>query len=51
LAAQSRDEPVPYSSPPKIMVGVPFGHVLHRGVVDEQLLARRLEQRHAAFFA
>jgi hypothetical protein len=39
LAAQSRDEPEPYSSPPKTTVGVPCGDVLHRGVVDRQLLA------------
>ncbi len=51
LAAQSRDEPVPYSSPPKTTVGVPCGDVLHGRVVDRHLLAGRLEQRDAAFDA
>ena len=51
LAAQSRLEPVPYSSPPKTTGRRAFGHVLHRRVVDEHLLAARLEQRDAAFLA
>ena len=51
FAAQSRDDPVPYSSPPKTTVGVPCRDVLHRRVVDRHLLARRLEQRDAAFLA
>ena len=50
LAAQSRDDPVPYSSPAKITVGVPRFDVRHRRVVDRQL--RTLSGcivRHAAF--
>jgi hypothetical protein len=38
LAAQSRLDPVPYSSPPKTIVGS-LGDVPHRRVVDEHLLA------------
>ena len=39
LAAQSRDEPVPYSLPARTTSGMPSRLVLHRGVVDRHLLA------------
>ena len=51
FAAQSRELPVPYSSPPNTTSGVPCATVAHRGVVDGHLLAAGLEQRHAAFLA
>jgi hypothetical protein len=50
LAAQSRLEPVPYSSPAKTTVGTPAA-VFHRRVVDRHLLAAGLVQRVAAFLA
>ena len=34
LAAQSRDDPDPYSVPARISSGVPVPGVIHRGVVD-----------------
>ena len=42
LAAQSRDEPEPYSLPPKITSGVPCGLVVLARVVDERLRGARL---------
>ena len=39
LAAQSRDEPLPYSAPANTTSGTPLRLVLHRGVVDRHLLA------------
>ena len=41
LAAQSREEPVPYSLPAKTTSGTPSCLVAHGGVVDGHLLARR----------
>ena len=39
LAAQSRDEPEPYSRPARTASGDAFGGVAHRHVVDEPLVA------------
>jgi hypothetical protein len=39
FAAQSREEPVPYSLPAKTTSGTPSGLVAHRRVVDRHLLA------------
>jgi hypothetical protein len=50
FAAQSRDDPVPYSSPPKMIVGVPSrctSSPRRRSASSR----RRLEQRDAAFLA
>ena len=41
LAAQSRDEPVPYSLPAKMTSGVPGLLIGHGGVVDRHCLAVR----------
>jgi hypothetical protein len=51
LAAQSREEPVPYSSPARTTSGTLLGLVAHRRVVDRQLLARRLVLGDAALDA
>ena len=51
FAAQSRDEPVPYSLPAMTIERRAFGLVFHRGVVDRQLLSARHVQRVAAFDA
>ncbi len=51
LAAQSRDEPVPYSLPPKTTSGRALGLVEHGGVVDRHDLARGVMRGHAAFGA
>ena len=51
FAAQSRDEPVPYSLPAMTTSGVASCLVLHRRVVDRHLLAARHVQRVAAFDA
>ena len=39
LAAQSRDDPEPYSRPAMTTSGTPSAAIAHRGVVDELLLA------------
>ena len=49
LAAQSREEPVPYSLPAKTTSGMPSLLVAHRRVVDRHLLARRIVDGDAAF--
>ena len=41
FAAQSRDEPAPYSLPAMMITGVPSLAILHRRVVDRHLLAAR----------
>ena len=52
LAAQSRDEPEPYSLPASTTSGTPSVEVAHRGVVDRHLLAAVGEvQRDAALGA
>ena len=51
LAAQSRDEPEPYSLPASTTSGVLVLGVLHRRVVDRHLLAVRHEARDAALGA
>ena len=51
LAAQSRDEPVPYSLPPKMTSGTPSLLILHRRVVDRHHRAVGLMLGHAAFDA
>ena len=51
LAAQSRDEPVPYSLPAMMTSGVPCLLVRHRRVVDGLRLAARLGRRPAALGA
>ena len=51
LAAQSRDEPEPYSLPARTTSGVPSSCVVHRRVVDRHLLARPAALRHAALGA
>ena len=48
LAAQSREEPVPYSLPAKTTSGTPSLLVAHGGVVDEHPLARGLMDGEAA---
>ena len=42
LAAQSRDEPLPYSTPANTTSGRPSASVLHRRVVDRHRLAARI---------
>ena len=49
LAAQSREEPVPYSLAGKDHQFAAFLFVAHGGVVDEHPLARRLVNGEAAF--
>ena len=49
LAAQSRDEPEPYSLPARISSGTPSCLVVQRSVVDVHLLAVRQVARPAAF--
>ena len=51
LAAQSRDEPVPYSLPAKMTSGTPSACVAHGGVVDRHDLAVGLVGGDAAFDA
>ena len=51
LAAQSRDEPVPYSCPARMISGVLRRLIFHRRVVNAHLLAVGLKFRHAAFDA
>ena len=51
LAAQSRDEPVPYSLPPNIDQRHALLLVAHRRVVDRHLLAGRIVLGDAAFDA
>ena len=41
LAAQSREEPVPYSLPPRTISGTPSAWYFMRGVADRHLLAVR----------
>ena len=51
LAAQSRDEPVPYSLPAKTTSGTPSALVAHGGVVDRHDGAVRLVLGDAALDA
>ena len=51
LAAQSREEPLPYSTPAKITSGTPSLLVFHGGVVDRHLFLRRVVDRVAALAA
>ena len=51
LAAQSRDDPEPYSLPPSTISGTPSFSIVHRRVVNRHLLAVRQVQRPAAFGA
>src|SRR5260363_50460 len=50
LAAQSRDEPVPYSSR-EYQGRYAFLEIAHRGIINEHLFAARLVNRDAAFDA
>ena len=49
LAAQSREEPEPYSLPARITSGTLALRILHAGVEDRHLLAFGQQPRHAAF--
>ena len=51
LAAQSRDEPEPYSLPASTTSGTPSAAYLHRGVVDRRRLAVGQVHREAALGA
>ena len=51
LAAQSREEPEPYSLPASTTSGTPGLRVRHRGVVDRRLLAGEQVAGHAALDA
>ena len=51
FAAQSRDDPEPYSLPARMTSGTPLGGVLHRGVEDRHQLAVGQVPRHAALGA
>ena len=51
FAAQSRDEPEPYSLPARMISGTFALRVLHAGVEDRHLLALGQQPRHAALGA
>ena len=51
MAAQSREEPEPYSLPARMMSGTPAVGVLRAGVEDGHHLAFREQARDAAFGA